>query len=199
MQQAPASKKPAHRKSDGQRASLTLLERLYEVRDQLNALPAPSRDTEWSRGNAPNLRAAFGRTDPVLAALRTQIAEARRHYARQVSEYGLDDAMVEALSFQLEALEHEMQARLSALRETETSGRAASHQNNKKDLWIQMQARLKQEEARLLELKTAIEQKKRKDDAFWAFVLLALGIGPATTQKTPFFAGLMPAALAARA
>lgn len=156
--------------------SNTLAQKLSAVRDALYAMPLDAN------GQGP--RSAFMRTDPVVATLRKQILDARAQYNALLEMSDLQDPMVDALTYQLEALEQALATRLAQMRETNT-GRSRTKQAA---LATREQAeRLQREEERLLAIRMRIkEQKKREANAaLWLWAAMLLGLRPMQHAYAP--------------
>lgn len=92
------------------RAQQSLLDSLGAVSVAIAAMPEDSRPT------AKSISEQFMRTDVLLSALYKQILDARANLAALVAKYGMGDAMVDTLTFNLSALEAAYAQRLSLLR-----------------------------------------------------------------------------------
>ncbi len=98
------------------RADRSLLDSLSAVSIAIDTMP------EASVSNARSLSIQFMRTDAMLSMIHKQILDARANLAALVAKYGMSDAMVETLTYNLSALEAAYAQRLALLRKRREEG-----------------------------------------------------------------------------
>lgn len=98
------------------RADRSLLDTLSAVSIAIDTMP------EASLSNARSISIQFMRTDAMLSMIHKQILDARANLAALVTKYGMGDAMVETLTFNLSALEAAYAQRLALLRKRRAEG-----------------------------------------------------------------------------
>jgi hypothetical protein len=120
-----------------------------------------------------NTSEAFMLVDPVLSTLNKQILDARANLAQLVVMFGAGDAMVEALTYQLSALEAAYAQRLAALRKKREE--TSRGQKDKEITAIEKNLRDVRSQT--------LAQRRRNNGALWLLAVLILRDGQTSAKK----------------
>lgn len=120
---------------------------------------------------------AFLLIDPTLSMIHRQLLDARANNAALEAMCG-GDALVEALNFQIAALEEAYAARMAALKKRREEGRKNSARNSRRKKVSNMAV------INPFEVRERKETPKRQNDSLWLWVLIAAYLANQATMRT---------------